>query len=132
MTNSKSGKLWAALALAALMALSSCSTESSDEVDVNPVTVPASSKSYIVLAWNDLGMHCLNPTYDKAVILPPYNTVWAQVIKRGNPPRIVDFRLDREIQHPQEYLAPTASEATDSSGTIVKSCSESAWRRTRD
>jgi hypothetical protein len=44
---------------------------------------------FTVLAWNDLGMHCLNPTYDEAVILPPYNTVWAQVVERGNPPRIV-------------------------------------------
>lgn len=43
----------------------------------------------MVLAWNDLGMHCLNPTYDQAVILPPYNTVWAQVIRKGNPPSIV-------------------------------------------
>ena len=34
-------------------------------------------------------MHCLNPTYDTAVILPPYNTVWAQVLKRGNPPQVV-------------------------------------------
>ena len=45
--------------------------------------------SYVVLAWNDLGMHCLNPTYDQLVILPPYNTIWAQVIQRGNPPQIV-------------------------------------------
>ena len=50
--------------------------------------MPAATTSarYVVLAWNDLGMHCLNPTYDTAVILPPYNTVWAQVIQRGNPP----------------------------------------------
>jgi hypothetical protein len=47
------------------------------------------ASSYVVLAWNDLGMHCLNPTYDTAVILPPYNTVWAQVVQRGNPPRVV-------------------------------------------
>lgn len=47
------------------------------------------SSSYVVFAWNDLGMHCLNPTYDTAVILPPYNNVWAQVIKRGNPPQII-------------------------------------------
>jgi len=45
--------------------------------------------SYIVLAWNDLGMHCLNPTYDTAVILPPYNTLRAQVIIRGNKPSVV-------------------------------------------
>lgn len=49
----------------------------------------AGQESHVVLAWNDLGMHCLNPTYDQLVILPPYNNVWAQVIKRGNPPEIV-------------------------------------------
>jgi hypothetical protein len=44
---------------------------------------------YVVFAWNDLGMHCLNPTYDKAVILPPYNNLTAQVVKRGDPPEVV-------------------------------------------
>jgi hypothetical protein len=34
-------------------------------------------------------MHCINPTYDSAVILPPYNNVWAQVIQRGDPPQVV-------------------------------------------
>jgi hypothetical protein len=44
---------------------------------------------YSVFAWNDLGMHCLNPTYDKLVILPPYNNVMVQVVKRGDPPQVV-------------------------------------------
>jgi hypothetical protein len=34
-------------------------------------------------------MHCLNPSDNNAMILPPYNTVWAQVIQRGNPPRVL-------------------------------------------
>ena len=51
------------------------------------------SSGYVVLAWNDLGMHCLNPSYDAAVILPPYNTVQAQVVKRGNPPQPVTSGL---------------------------------------
>jgi len=50
---------------------------------------PATSGEYAVFAWNDLGMHCLNPSYDKLVILPPYNNVLVQVVKRGNPPTIV-------------------------------------------
>lgn len=60
---------------------------------------PAPDGSCVVFAWNDLGMHCLNPTYDTAVILPPYNTVWAQVIRKGNPPQVVtegltvDYRI---------------------------------------
>lgn len=59
----------------------------------------STANDYVVFAWNDLGMHCLNPTYDDFVILPPYNTVWAQVVRRGNPPQIVtqgikvDYRL---------------------------------------
>lgn len=46
------------------------------------------ASQYVVFAWNDLGMHCLNPTYDTAVLLPPYNTLWAQVVHRGNPPEV--------------------------------------------
>jgi len=61
--------------------LTACSTNN-DEPD------PAGN-AYVMLAWNDLGMHCLNPTYDMAVVLPPYNNLWVQVIERGNPPRIV-------------------------------------------
>jgi hypothetical protein len=50
---------------------------------------PFYNSDYVVFAWNDLGMHCLNPSYDKAVILPPYNNVVVQVVKRGDPPQIV-------------------------------------------
>jgi len=44
---------------------------------------------YIVLAWNDLGMHCYNRDFEYLAVLPPYNTLWAQVIRVGNPPEIV-------------------------------------------
>ncbi|MGZ5453434.1 MAG: hypothetical protein ACXW2R_04320, partial [Candidatus Aminicenantales bacterium] len=56
--------------------------------DVTAKTISATTMTYVAFAWNDLGMHCLNPTYDQGVILPPYNTVWVQVVKRGNPPQI--------------------------------------------
>lgn len=44
---------------------------------------------YIVLGWNDLGMHCYNRDFKDLAVLPPYNTLWAQVIQRGDPPQIV-------------------------------------------
>lgn len=44
---------------------------------------------YIVIGWNDLGMHCYNPDFQDLAVLPPYNTLWAQVIQRGDPPLIV-------------------------------------------
>ncbi len=72
-----------------VLGVSACSSKSGEGGEVNPVDIPAKSTSHVVLAWNDLGMHCLNPTYDQAVILPPYNTVWAQVIERGSPPKVV-------------------------------------------
>ncbi len=73
------------LALAAF--LGSCSTTEPEVV--TPVVIPAASMSYIVLAWNDTGMHFLNSTYNGAVYQPPYNTLCAQVVKRGDPPEIV-------------------------------------------
>jgi hypothetical protein len=44
---------------------------------------------YIVLAWNDLGMHCYNRDFQDLAVLPPFNTLWAQVIRLGDPPRVV-------------------------------------------
>lgn len=60
---------------------------------------PPNSSDYVVLAWNSLGMHCLNPTYDKDVILPPYNELLAQVVRRGNPPQVVTagVRVDYRV-----------------------------------
>ena len=39
---------------------------------------------YIVIAWNDLGMHCANLEFANMCILPPYNNQKVQVIKKGD------------------------------------------------
>ena len=44
---------------------------------------------YIVLGWNDLGMHCYNNDFKDLAVLPPYNTLWVQVLKKGDPPTLV-------------------------------------------
>jgi hypothetical protein len=80
-----------AVLLIGCLILSGCTKSTESNQSILPQT-----GDYVVLAWNDLGMHCLNPTYDTAVILPPYNTIWAQVIKRGNPPQIVVSGLTAE------------------------------------
>ncbi|MCA9243073.1 MAG: cytochrome c3 family protein [Phycisphaerales bacterium] len=43
----------------------------------------------VVLGYNDLGMHCMNEDFSELVILPPFNTLHAQVIRRGEEPRLV-------------------------------------------
>lgn len=46
-------------------------------------TVPAAKMSYVILAWNDLGMHCDQNDYSYFMVLPPFNTIRAQIFKRG-------------------------------------------------
>ena len=41
--------------------------------------------TYIVIAWNDLGMHCANQDFSNMCILPPYNNQSAHVILQGTP-----------------------------------------------
>jgi hypothetical protein len=36
-----------------------------------------------VIAWNDLGMHCMDPDFSVFSILPPFNTVNAQLMSNG-------------------------------------------------
>ena len=40
----------------------------------------ASSTGWKVIAWNNLGMHCMDADFSVFAILPPYNTIQAQVI----------------------------------------------------
>ena len=41
---------------------------------------PASATDEVVIAWNDLGMHCMDSDYAVFSILPPFNTLCAQVV----------------------------------------------------
>jgi hypothetical protein len=52
----------------------------------NPTPNPG---QYVIIGWNDLGMHCMDPSFEDFAVLPPFNTLWAQVIRRGEEPRIV-------------------------------------------
>jgi len=58
------------------------------------------SNEYVLLGWNDLGMHCYNRDFRDLAVLPPYNTLWAQVIRRGDPPQIVTNNITVEYSFP--------------------------------
>ncbi|HEX9113249.1 MAG TPA: carboxypeptidase regulatory-like domain-containing protein [Nitrospirota bacterium] len=45
--------------------------------------IPAANMNYVVLAWNDLGMHCDQDDYSYFAVLPPFNTLHAQVFQHG-------------------------------------------------
>ena len=46
--------------------------------------VPASfAATQTLVGWNDLGMHCMDADYSVFSILPPFNTVHAQLVSQG-------------------------------------------------
>lgn len=54
-----------------------------------PVAPLSVATRYRILGWNDLGMHCMNESFANLAVLPPFNTVWAQVIQPGYTPRLI-------------------------------------------
>ena len=57
------------------------------------VVPPATDNTTIVLAVNDLGMHCMDQEYSIFSILPPFNILHAQVLKQdanGKPALMTD------------------------------------------
>ncbi|MFH0882651.1 MAG: cytochrome C [bacterium] len=64
------------------------------------------SSNHVLLAWNDLGMHCISDSDPWFVILPPANTLEAQLIKRGNPPQIVTTGVRLTFEAPAGFGNP--------------------------
>ncbi len=64
-----------------------------------PGAAGSGGSDYVVLPFNDLGMHCADLASDPLSILPPFNTLNAHLILRGstggNRPTIVDDAANR-------------------------------------
>lgn len=67
-----------------------------------PKPLPSPAKlPYVVLGYNELGMHCMNQDFSEMCILPPFNTLRAQVIQRDrDEPRIVTSNVTVEFSIP--------------------------------
>ena len=63
--------------------------------------LPGVDTPYVVLGYNDLGMHCMNSDFSELMVLPPFNTLRAQLIRRGQSPDIetstVEFLMTYKI-----------------------------------
>lgn len=61
---------------------------------------------YLLLAWNDLGMHCMTDCDAWFVILPPANTLHAQLIRRGATPALISegvtlsYKVEEGFENP--------------------------------
>lgn len=58
-------------------------------------------RDHVVLGWNDLGMHCMNGDFSSLCVLPPFNNLWAQVIERGSPPRLLKDGIQLNYRFPE-------------------------------
>ncbi|HQN01626.1 MAG TPA: hypothetical protein PLL36_11140, partial [Candidatus Hydrogenedentes bacterium] len=67
----------------------------------------ACNKDVVILANNDLGMHCMDEDFSSFMILPPYNTVQAQVIQRGLAPEILSSGLEISYEIPGNTISST-------------------------
>lgn len=78
----------------------------------NPQIPPFDPKNdrYVLLVWNDLGMHCISDCDEMFSFLPPANTIEAQLIKRDPLPVLVTsgvqikYELEPGNQKPEEQL----------------------------
>jgi hypothetical protein len=68
---------------------------------------------YLVLSWNDLGMHCMNHYHHNFSVLPPFNNLYAQVIKRGDAghaPQVVTQGVTLEYSFPGNTTSVTKTD----------------------
>lgn len=68
----------------------------------------------VVIAYNDLGMHCMNQDFSEICILPPYNTMRATVIDRSNEdPKILTTGVTLEYSIPGNTISSTKTNFWD-------------------
>jgi hypothetical protein len=74
---------------------------------------PGLKGDYVLLAANDLGMHCADQDHQVFSILPPFNVVHAQVVRRGFSPVLMN---DEAIE--VDYLATSSPNDPVGAGSI--------------
>jgi hypothetical protein len=74
---------------AALMALVGCGGGGGGTGPNPPSDGNVYMNDMVVFGFNELGMHCMNQDFSKLMVLPPFNTLRALVIRRGEEPQIV-------------------------------------------
>ena len=85
-------RLLTMLGFAALLSLScgagNAQSPGAISTDANsPPAAAAANTAYTLVAWSELGMHCMDgKDYSVFSVLPPYNVIHAQLLKKGEPP----------------------------------------------
>ena len=78
-------------------------------IDPLPEEIPSFDQDedeYVLLVWNDLGMHGVSDSDPWFVILPPGNTLEAQLIKRGETPELISEGVELSYQVEPGFANP--------------------------
>ena len=63
---------------------------------------------YVLLAWNNLGMHCISDSDAYWVLLPPANDLYAQLVRRGDRPQVVTTGIEISYKVEPGFENPSA------------------------
>jgi cytochrome bd-type quinol oxidase subunit 1 len=94
-----------------LLGKSSLPEESAHSPEL-PLDIPpfdADQDEYVLLVWNDLGMHCISDNEKYFSFLPPANTLNAQLFRRGPKPELVrggvtlDYVVEEGFRNPAAH-----------------------------
>ncbi len=81
-------------------------------IAVSAALRPVQAAPFTLLGWNNLGMHCMDSDYSVFSILPPYNTIEAQLLVNG---RLVTSGAGYTVTY-QAIADPSGSINTSSIG----------------
>jgi mono/diheme cytochrome c family protein len=97
--------------------LNSANLAGGENVDFEPVDLPVDippfdkeEDEYVLLAWNNLGMHCISDSDPYWILLPPANDIYAQLFRRGDPPEIVtedvviEYAVEEGFEYPEKHV----------------------------
>ncbi len=79
--------------------------------ELPPLEIPpfdTQKDTYVLLAWNNLGMHCISDSDPYWVLLPPANDLFAQLIKRGPKPQVITTGVKLTYQVEPGFENPSA------------------------
>ena len=81
------------------------------EIEAAKVTIPPfdpDKDEYVLLAWNNMGMHCLSDSSPRWTLLPPANDLYAQLIRRDGTPEIVTEGITIHYKIEESFGDPAA------------------------
>ncbi|MEF2144582.1 MAG: cytochrome ubiquinol oxidase subunit I [Desulfovibrionaceae bacterium] len=80
-----------------------------DVAAFNPAPPEQGGDEYMIVTWNNLGMHCISDSDRNWILLPPANDLYAQLVQRGDPPSVItsgvtlSYKVEPGFENPSAH-----------------------------